>query len=242
MTSRRRRAVRGSLVERGYDVSERDGRLLADPTAGADPIGVPGALLVVEAGPDPTALLEAVGSAAAADRTALVVSGAETAGAIRRTLTDPPGLAARTERTRTFYNAPDRLPAGQKGLACCRADATPVWREEPMEGVTGEGTRYVLYADGDPVTAFESVAALSCPSAAAFEYAYRRGDDGRFRVEKLRSGRTVGRFVSVRELKANAYRPVPVPLVPEDVVEGYLPEAWALAVVEDDRVVSIEGA
>lgn len=243
MASRRRRGVlRGALAERGYDIAEQDGRPTAVPTPETDRVGVSGPLRIVTAEPEPTAVLEAIGSAVAAGQTALFVAHPDDASAIRRILTDPPGLVTRTERTRTFYNVPDRLPAGEKGLACCRAERAPVWREESVDGVTDGDDRFVLYADGDPVTAFETVEGLSCPSATAFEYAYRRDDDGRFRVEKLATGRIVGRFRSVRELKRNAYRPVPVPLVPKAVVEGYLPESWALATVEGDRVVAIEGA
>lgn len=239
MSSRRRRGVlRETLTERGYEVSERNGYTLAEPLTETDRIGVPGSLRIVTADTDPTVLLEAIGSASRAGETALFVAHPDDASAVKRVLTDPPGLAAQTDRTRRFYSVPDRLPAGGKGLACCRAENEPVWREEPVDG----GDRFVLYADGDPITAFESLEELSCPSATAFEYAYRRDDDGRFQVEKLATGRTVGRFASVRELRRNAYRPVPVPLVPEAVVEGYLPEAWGLATVDGDRVVATEGA
>lgn len=243
MSSRRRRSVlRETLAERGYEVSERSGYTIAEPATETDRIGVPGSLRIVTADTSPTALLEAIGSASTAGETALFVAHPDDAPAVRRVLTDPPGLAARTDRTREFYSVPDRLPAGGEGLACCRAENAPVWREEPVDGVTDGRAGFVLYADGDPITAFESLEGLSCPSATAFEYAYRRDDDGRFRVEKLATGRTVGRFASVRELKRNAYRPVPVPLVPEAVVEGYLPEAWALATIDGDRVMAIEGA
>ncbi len=243
MSSRQRRnTVEKILAGRGYDVSNNDGDTVAEPTPETDPIGVPGPLSLVRATADPTALLESIGSAASAGRTALLVAHPDDVAAIRRVLTDPPGLVDRTESHRTFYNIPDRLPAGNEGFACCRADTAPVWRETTTEGVTGEGRRFVLSADGRPVTAFGSVDDLSCPSANAFEYAYRRDDDGRFVVRRLASNRVVGRFPSVRELKANAYRPIPVPLVPEAVVDGYLPEAWAIATVDDGHVTSIRGA
>lgn len=92
------------------------------------------------------------------------------------------------------------------------------------------------------MAAFESVDDLASPSRSAFSYAYRRDEDGRFRVCDLVDDRTAGRFASVREMKANAYRPVPVPLVPGRIVDGYLPEAWVLATVEDGSVRSVEGA
>lgn len=243
--ARRLDTVRSELAERGYDVDDVDDHgdaAAAVPTDRTDRIGVPGPLSVVVGRPDPTALLEAIGDAVAAGRTALLVAHPTDAPAIRGILTDPPGVADRTERGRTFYNTPDRLRAGDAGIACCRADAAPTWRAEPADGVTGEGTRFVLDADGEAAAAFGALGALSCPSADAFEYAYRRDADGRFRVRKLPTDRVVGRFPSVRELKANAYRPVPAPLVPDAVVDGHLPEAWALATVEGGRVTRIEGA
>ena len=243
MSSRQRLdTVKERLAGRGYDVSERGGDTVADPTSDTDPIGVPGPLSIVPATTDPTALLESIGSAASAGRTALLVAHPDDVTGIRRVLTDPPGLADRTETSRTFYGVPDRFPAGNEGFACCRADDPPVWRETTTEGVTGEGRRFLLFADDHPVTAFGTFDELSCPSADAFEYAYRRDDDGRFVVRRLASDRVVGRFPSVRELKANAYQPIPVPLVPETVVDGSLPEAWTIATVEGGRVTSIEGA
>lgn len=239
---RRLEIVEETLAGREYDVCEENDRVVADPTPETDPVGVPGPLSVVRATADPTALLESIGSAVSAGRIALLVAHPDDATAVRRVLTDPPGLVDRTETQRTFYSVPDRLPAGNEGFACCRADDAPVWRETTTEGVTGGRRRFVLSADGRPVTAFGSFDELSCPPADAFEYAYRRDDDGRFVVRRLGTDRIVGRFPSVRELKANAYRPIPVPLVPEVVVDGHLPEAWALAVVGDGRVRSIEGA
>ena len=44
-------------------------------------------------------------------------------------------------------------------------------------------------------------------------------------------------------MRANVYRPVAAPIVPERVLDGaYLPEAWSLAIVEDGRVMELEGA
>lgn len=240
--TQRLETVHAELRSRGYDVDDRGDAAVAVPTDRTDRIGVPGPLSVAVGRPDPTALLETVGRADAAGRTALLVAHSHDATAIREILTDPPGLADRSESGRAFYNTPDRLRAGDAGVACCRADEPPTWRAEPADGVTAEGTRFVLYADGGAAAAFESLGELSCPSADAFEYAYRRDADGRFRVRKLPTGRVVGRFPSVRELKANAYRPVPAPLIPGAVVDGHLPGAWALAIVEDGCVRRIEGA
>ena len=235
--------VRAALSARGYDVEQTDRGAVAVPTDGTDPVGVAGELSVVPASTRPTALLEAVAGAAARGRTALFVAHPVDAGTVRDVLTDPPGLAAATDGTRTFYNGPDRLRAGDAGLACCRADDPAIWREEPAEGVTGDGNRVVLYADGDPIAAFDDLDGLACPPRSAFPYAYRRDEDGRFRVRNLETGRTAGRFGSVGGMRVNAYQPVAAPIVPERILEGaYLPEAWALATVDGGRVTRLEGA
>jgi len=232
-----------ALLTRGYELERADRHAVAVPTDGTDPIGVPGELRVVPAPPRLVGILEAVARAVERDRTALFVAHPVDAATVQEVLTDPPALAARTANGREFYSVPDRLRAGEAGLACCRASEPPVWRERPADGITADGSRVVLYADGEPVTAFESVADLSCPSATAFGYAYRRDESGRFEVRNLEDDRTAGRFVSVREMKANAYQPVPVPLVPERLLgDAHLPETWTLATVEDGRVTSVEGA
>ena len=241
--TRRLETVCEALLARGYELDRADWHAIAAPTGGTDAIGVPGELRVVPAPPGPVGTLEAVGRAVESGRTALFAAHPVDAATVREVLTDPPGLAAETAAGREFYSVPDRLRAGEAGLACCRASEPPVWRERPADGVTADGSRVVLYADGEPVTAFESVGDLSCPSATAFGYAYRRDESGRFEVRDLEDDRTAGRFVSVREMKANAYRPVPVPLVPERLLgDAHLPAAWALATVEDGRVTEIEGA
>ena len=241
--TRRLETVCEVLLARRYEVERADRRAVATTADGTDPVGVPGELRVVPAPPVPVGVLEAVGCAVETDRTALFTAHPVDAARVRDVLTDPPGLADATDEERTFYSCPDRLRAGDAGLACCRADEPPVWREEPAEGVTGDGRRLVLYTDGNPTAAFDDLGALACPSRSAYSYAYRRDDDGRFRVRNLDSGRTAGRFGSVGEMRANAYQPVPAPVVPGRILEDvHLPEAWALATVEDGRVTGIEGA
>jgi hypothetical protein len=240
--TRRLETVCATLAARGYATERRDGHAVARPSEDTDRVGIPGVLHVVPARTQPAAVLGAVGAAAGADRTALFAAHPAEAEAIRSILTDPPGLLEAGEAGRTFYSGPDRLRAGDAGLACCRGAEPPVWREKSADGVTGEGTRYVLDSAGEATTAFRDFAALACPGRAAFDYAYRRDEDGRFVVQNLETGRTAGRFASITAMKAQTYRPVPVPLVPERLVEGHLPASWAVATVENGRVVGVEGA
>ncbi|MES3516458.1 MAG: hypothetical protein PPP58_02220 [Natronomonas sp.] len=234
--------VTAALRERGYRIQEGDGRrCVAVPTAETRAIGVPGPLLVASPRPEPTPVLETVGAATEADRRALFVAHPHDAAKIRDILTDPPGIESIDGDRRTFYNVPDRLPAGDEGWACCRAGETPRWRTERTDASPGadDGASLVCAAGGEVVAAFESVEGLSCPPREVFPYAYRRTDAGQFVVDD--GERIVGRFGSVRAMKTT-YQPIPVPLVPERVVDGHLPSAWALAVVEDGAIERIEGA
>lgn len=234
--------VRETLDARGYRIDETpDGRTIARPTETTDRIGVPGVLSVRPAPAEPAAVLRTIGTATAHDRTALFVAHPDDASTLREILTAPPGLVARTDRSRQFYTAADRFRLGDAGIACCRADSEPTWHERQVDGLTGRTERFVLEGDNRTITAFDAIDSLVCPSPSAFEYVYSRDDEGRFQVRKLKTDRTVGRFASIRELKANAYQPIPVPLVPERIVDGYLPESWLIATVENGRVTALEG-
>jgi hypothetical protein len=194
---------------------------------------------------DPTRVVDGVAAAAARDLTVVFVVDAAGAAGVREVLTDPPAVrAVDGDGCRTFYDVPDRLSTDD-GLACVRADEPPVWREESATGgITGRRTddgatdgpprRLVLTADGEVQAAFDDHAALACPAPGAFPYTYRRGDDGRMHVRN-RAGREVGVYGTLRGLKADAYRPVPDPLVPETHLPTglRLRTAWTLAVVGD---------
>jgi hypothetical protein len=88
------------------------------------------------------------------------------------------------------------------------------------------------------VAVFDSVDGLTCPGpvAEAFPARYRRGDDGRFCVRE--HDRTVGRYGSVAAMRADGYRPVPLPLVPEHHLRHNpsLARAVLLASVDDGSV------
>lgn len=210
---------------------------------------------------EPTQVVDSLAAAADRDLTCLFVVDERGAAAVREVLTDPPAVrAVDADGCRTFYDVPDRLSTGD-GLACVRADEAPVWREEPATGgvTAGESTegaerrgrtgrdsagaggtadaatRLVLAADGAFHAAFDDYTALACPTAGAFPYTYRRGEDKRLHVRN-RDGREVGVYPSVRAMTADAYRPVPDPLVPEVHLDGDRRAAWLLAVATGEGV------
>jgi hypothetical protein len=233
----------------GYDATRPTDRgepdRLLRPGVAADPPLAriePDGELAVEALPsaDPTVVVDAVAVASGAGRFALLAADRRTAEAARDVLTDPPAVRAVDDAgDRTFYHVPDRLRVGDAGFGAVRADGDLVWREETAGGVTGgDRTRLLLEADGRVQAAFEGYPELACPAPGAFPYTYRRESDKRVHVRN-RDGREVGVYNSIRAMKADAYRPVPDPLVPEvHLPEGVrLSRAWAVVVVEDGEIV-----
>jgi hypothetical protein len=188
---------------------------------------------------DPTVVVDAVAAAAKRGRFALLVADPPTAREARAVLTDPPGAeSVDSAGNRTFYHVPDRLRVGEAGFGAVRADGDLVWRETSETGISGEErTRIVLEADGRVQAAFDAYADLACPAPTAFPYAYRRGPDKRIHVTK--AGREVGVYTSIREMRADAYVPVPDPLVPEIHLpdEGDPSGGWAVAAVSEDGAV-----
>lgn len=259
-----------ALRERGYAVTVPEDRAapaaVATPGPDADPpVPVDGGLAVEPLATrsrvrrsrdastpavDPTRAVDAVAAAVDRGLTCLFVVDERGATAAREVLTDPPAVrAVDGDGCRTFYDVPDRLSTGE-GLACVRADEPPVWREElATGGITGETAsgeeasdlpiRLVLAADGEVHAAFDDYPSLTCPTAGAFPYTYRRGPDKRIHVRN-REGREVGVYASLRGMKADAYRPVPDPLVPEVHLDGDLRTAWLLAVDTDSDGIRFE--
>ena len=204
----------------------------------------------------PTMLVSRLRNNRGNDRFSLfVVEDEAAARRIRALLHDPPLVAAEDgQGRRTFYNGPDRIALAGGGYAAVRTDSDPadlVWRED------GDGDeRSLLLVDagrtdatrarrgevdrnagGTVVAHLDGVDGLNCPEPAAFPYSYVRDpDDKRFRVRTpANGGRTVGIYDGVAAMRANAYRPVPMPLVPEHVFDGVssVRDEWAVLVVGD---------
>lgn len=236
-------AVADHFEREGYVASRPSDRAAGDfllrPTGESARFGANEVVVDELPSADPTVVVDAVAAAAKRGRFALLAADPETARAAHAVLTDPPGAASvDADGLRTFYHVPDRLRVGSAGFGAIRANGDLVWRETHDEaGVTGEATtRIVLEADGRVQAAFDAYTDLACPAPTAFPYAYRRGSDKRIHVTK--DGREVGVYNSIREMKADAYVPVPDPLVPE----VHLPDGaelagrWAIAVVDGSDV------
>jgi hypothetical protein len=263
MTDRLHALGRAACEDRGYEVTTpRKPWLpvsLAEPTADASPF-VPRAtngLVAIEPlasdETTPTTLLSRLRNNAGNDRFSLFVVESETAArVVHEVLRRPPLVAAEDDHgRRTFYNGPDRIPLAEGGYAAVRTDTDPddlVWRESGVGDErslilvdSGKSARYEGRAGeereepvGAVVTCFDGVEDLACPAAESFPYSYHRdSDDKRFRV-RSRDGRTVGVYDGVADMRANAYLPLPMPLVPEHVFDGVpsVRDEWAVLVVD----------
>jgi hypothetical protein len=242
---------RDACERRGYEVTAPGKPWLppavAEPTADAVPFvdraenGVVAVEPVPAADLTPTLLLSRLRNNCGNGRfTLFVVDDDAAATELRGMLREPPLVAAEDDAgRRTFYPGPDRIPLAGGGYAAVRTDSDPAslrWRE------VGDGDDPVLElrdasasAGGRVLAALDGVAALSCPAAEAFPYAYRRDpDDKRFRV-RASDGRSVGVYDGVADMRANAYLPVPMPLVPEHVFSGVdsVRDEWAVLVAAD---------
>jgi hypothetical protein len=258
MTDRLLAVGHSTCERRGYEVTD-PGKpwlppRLAEPTSRTTPF-VSGAVTSrVAVEPlthdelTPTILVSRLRNNRGNERFSLFVVGdVAAARTIRTALHEPPLVAAEdADGRRTFYAGPDRVPLAGGGYAAVRTDsdeAALVWREE------GDGDAFSLLlvdtgvaatadrpgVDGAVVASLDGVDSLCRPDAAAFPYSYARDPtDKRFRISTS-TGRTVGVYDGVAAMRANAYVPVPMPLVPEHVFDGIasVRDEWAVLVADD---------
>jgi hypothetical protein len=242
-------AVLADLTDRGYRLDRPEGwntpAAVATPEAETTPVtaapaDAADAPLAVEplATADPLTLVARLADAADAGRRVLFVADSDTAREAIETLAEPFLLRTETDAGRAFYTIPDRILLTDDSYACVRTDDDLSWREERADESAGPEApaRLLLEAGDETVAVLDSVDGLTCPgpSPDAFRHRYERGDDKRIHVFD-REG-PVGRYAGVSAMKANAYRPVPLPLVPEHHLRENprLARAWSLAVVDSE--------
>lgn len=220
------------LRDRGFDL-EDGGRTTVARDGSTTPADVDAPLAVVAPrDARPLTLVSAVANAAHEGHVPVLVCDRHTAEAVEPILAAPFLLRDRRDGARAFHTVEDRIELRNGRYACTGAEGAIEW-VEAADGATDDPP-LTLRVGGETVTALGSVGGLACPgpSASAFRYSYDRGDDGLFRVYE--DDRPVGRYTGVGAMRADGYRPVPLPLVPEHHVRdgGRLARATVLAVVE----------
>jgi len=244
-------SVLSDLRERGYVVAHPDGTTpTALATGGTAPEAFADAPLAVEplGETTPLSVVARLADNAREGHSTLFVAEIDTAEQIRQLLADPFLCRAERDGCRAFYTIPDRILLTDDTYACVRTDDEGRWREEPADSPVpfGDATptesntapRLLLESGDDILAVLDSVAALECPGPdpETFPYRYARGEDKRFHV--FDREREVGRYAGTAAMKANAYRPVPMPLVPEHhlLENSHLATAWGVAAVDGGSV------
>jgi hypothetical protein len=238
----RLQTVAEDLDARGFDVTREGNDLLA--SGGSLPaVDVDAALQVsVLRNSRPLTVVSAVATAAEAGRLPVLAADPTTADAAGELLDGPFGLAA-AEPERVFQAVEDRILLRDDTYACVPAGGRLRWREEAPASASDRGSdspQLLLERDGETVAVLDSVDGLACPgpSAAAFPYRYDREQGGQVRV--FDADGLVGRYPSMTAMK-EAYRPVPLPLVPEHHIRANSSLARAAVLVRvADGVVDYE--
>lgn len=245
--SSRLAAVLTDLRDRGYRCPDpADNEVSAVASDGEHPINGSDDPLSIERVRDvtPLSLVSHIGAAADAGRVPVLVVDKWDLEDAREILGEPLLLRGRSDGRRQFYSIPDRIALTDGRYACVRTDTDPQWHEESStatdDGRDRTGTdepRLVLEADGS-VQAVLEADTLTCPGPdpAVFPYRYSRGTDRRIHV--FDQDREVGRYAGIAAMRANAYRPVAMPLVPERHVRtgGQLARDVTLATMVPDGV------
>ena len=207
---------------------------------------------------DPTVTLSRVWNNRNEGRATLfVVPTDRVAEGVERVLSPPVGVPEADDDGRRFYSGPDRVRLEEGGYAAVPAGRDLVWREtrtppeptgirrsdptepdpdadsdtSPAPAVEQPGASTAPWLElraGDTVLArLEGVDALACPPRARFPYAYRRDSDKQIRVCDF-AGRPVQRYPGIAAMRRGGFRPVPAPLVPEQLFDGAVEGWWAV--------------
>lgn len=233
--TRRLGVVTDDLESRGFALrSDGDATLaVGSPTAFA---GVDAPLhLVYPPDSAPLTIVSRIATAAHRGRVPVLVADRWTSDELREVLESPFLLDSRRDGARQFYAVEDRIGLTDDSFACLGTPGRIEWHETAADD---DDPSLVLDVGGETVAVLDSVDALRCPGPepTAFRYRYGRDEDGRLSV--FRGKEPVGRYTSFRSMRADGFRPVPLPLVPEHHVRrnGHLARATLRAFVTGDEV------
>ncbi|MDG5761083.1 hypothetical protein QA600_17260 [Natronococcus sp. A-GB1] len=233
--TRRLDVITDDLENRGFTLrSDGDATLaVSDPTAFA---GVDAPLhLVYPPDSAPLTIVSRIATAVHRGHVPVLVADRWTKDELREVLESPFLLASRRDGARQFYAVEDRIGLTDDSFACLGTPGRIEWYET---AANGDDPSLVLDVGGETVAVLESVETLRCPGPepAAFRYRYSRDEDGRLSV--FRGETPVGQDTSFRSMRADGFRPVPLPLVTEHHVRrnGHLARATLCAFVTGDEV------
>jgi hypothetical protein len=233
--SRRGAVVADDLRDRGFALDD-DGWASVARGPSTDLAGVDAPLAVVPlTNSNPLTVVSAIANAAHDGHVPVLVADRHTETGIKPILSDPFLLDGWSADGRRFLTVEDRILLSNDRYACVGIRGQFEWFED---GEATDDPPLALEVGGNPVATLDSVDGLACPgpSASAFRYSYARGDDSQFRV--FENDRVAGRYTGIGAMRADGFRPVPLPLVPEHHVRdhGRLARATVVASLADDAV------
>lgn len=232
--SGRAAVVTDDLLDRGFTLDDEEWATVASGPSTVAGVDAPLAIISLRDG-RPLTVVSAIGAAAHEDYVPVLVADRRTEDEFEPILSEPFLLESQMGRGRAFFSIEDRIMLSDDSYACVGASGPIEWSEQSA-GATDDPS-LVLDVGGETITILDSVEGLACPgpSASAFRYSYARGEDRQFRV--FEDGQVVGRYPGVSAMRADGFRPVPLPLVPEHHVRknGRLARSTVVASVADDK-------
>jgi hypothetical protein len=143
----------------------------------------------------------------------ILVADSHTRSTAQDLLSTPFALAKHADHRRRFYNIEDRIRLTDDTFACVDTRGSLQWAEAPEAAAT-DSPSIQLAAGNEMVAVLDSVDSLTCPGPEpeAFPARYTRSD-GRIRV--LNSEGEIAQYGTIATMRADGYRPIPLPLIPE---------------------------
>ena len=237
--SSRTAVVAEDLRDRGFTL-DTDGWATVARGGPTGLAGVDAPLAVISpVNSNPLTVVSAVANAAEDGHVPILVADPQIENGIESILSEPFLLEGQQAGGRSFFPIEDRIRLPDGSYACVGTSGQIEWFETSRKAT--DDPPLVLEVGGETVAVLDSVDGLACPgpSVSTFQYRYARGEDGQFRVSD--EDNVVGRYTGVSAMRADGFRPLPLPLVPEHHVRdhGRLARATVVASVDSaDRTVA----
>jgi len=198
---------RGCTVQTDQLVSVAD-----DPPTSLTTEAAPIAVISLTDG-RPLSVVSAVDNAARRGQLPLIVTDKHTRADVRELLSAPFALAGIDDGRRQFYAIEERIRLTDDTFACVDVTGLLQWQEESTAEQTDD-PNICLSAGDELVAVLSGTDELICPGPdpAVFPTRYKR-TDRRFQV--LNTEGDVGTYSTITSMRADGYRPAPLPLVPE---------------------------
>ena len=231
--------VANDLRNRGYSLREAERSIVSKNAGALTAVKAPIAVTqLVDA--NPLTVVSAIANAAHRGFIPVLVAAEHTYAKCAPLLADPFLLRRTHADGREFFAVEDRIRLADDRYACVAARGPFQWRE--TAGRDTDTPPLVLTVGKETVAVFDGVDELTCPgpSDSAFRYSYDRGENRLFRV--FEAGKAIGEFPSVSAMRANRFRPVPLPLVPEHHIRtnAELARATLIATVSEEATIDAD--